>query len=298
MSAGKIDITSRGWRAVVWTLRATVRATVALQCVGHAWWFLRVEESSLLSFLWGAPDIGGLGFSETAALDVIHTVGWCALLASALVLLRPCGWVLLPLAMLQLAIALATVRMGAEFQIDWPMLPPWVAMWFPLLSHAARIAAPLGLWLLDPWTGQAKFAAGRIETGIAILRFAIVVTFLAHGIEAAMHFPKFVDFNILATRQAFGWDMTQAVSEAALTVIAALDIMVAVVVAATRRLRMALYYMAFWGFVTAASRILVQGWDHGTYEFATRAPHFGIPLTIALYWWMMKNGESHLSLDE
>jgi len=49
--------------------------------------------------------------------------------------------------------------------------------------------------------------------------------------------------------------------------------------------------MVFWGFITAASRILVQGWDNGIHEFLTRVPHFGIPLTIALYWWLLKKGE-------
>ena len=44
--------------------------------------------------------------------------------------------------------------------------------------------------------------------------------------------------------------------------------------------------------MTAASRIIVYGWELGAHGFATRSSHFGLPLTIALYWAMLR----HLAL--
>lgn len=259
-------------------IRWTLRVTVALQCIGNAWWFLRIEETPLLSFLWGQPDVGGLGWSEQAALGVQHALGWLLAAAAVCVLVRPVHAALVAIAVMQLALAAALVRMQGEFQLPWNWLPAVVAALFPLAEQAARVAAPAGLLALDPPSTER-----RRSLGIGILRAAIIVTFAAHGIEAWTHFYKFVDYNILAARNLLGWQMSQSTSETLLTVIGGVDLAAAMLVAACRW-SPAVWYMVCWGFVTAASRIVVHGWELGWHEFTTRAAHFGIPLAIALYW--------------
>ena len=272
------------WPAAIWVLRATV----ALQCVGNAWWFLRIEETPLLSFLWGSPDLGGLGWSEAAALNLQHAIGWCALQAAVCVLARPCASVLAPVTLLQIAIAAAMVRMHWGSQVEWTW--PWAAFLLPPASQLARIAAPLGLMIVDPWLSEQPLAGGRRKLGFAILGAAIAVTFIAHGIKACVAVPQFVDFNIVAASTVLGWTMSESTSRALLFAIGIVDILVALLVVCVRW-RFAIMYMAVWGFLTAAVRLVVFGWEHGWHEWATRAPHFGIPLAIALYWSFAKSEE-------
>jgi hypothetical protein len=257
------------WPTIDWLLRATV----ALQCLGLAYWFLWIEETPLLSFLWGQPDIGGLGWSEAVALGVQHAVGWAMLVAAGCVWVGRLAWVGGLVAAVQLAVAVAMIRVGGEYQLPWRWLPVGVAAVFPLAAQAARVAAPLGLVLVG----------SRREITITVLRVAIVVTFVAHGIEAWTHYFKFIDDNIIAAQRLVGWQMSQATSETLLTAIGCVDFLVAALVATTRW-PAAIYYMVLWGFVTAASRIVVHDWELGWHEFATRAAHFGLPLVVALYW--------------
>jgi hypothetical protein len=92
-----------------------------------------------------------------------------------------------------------------------------------------------------------------------------------------------VDYTILAIDGLTGWSISQSTSEGLLTMIGVVDFALALSVA-TFHWRPAIYYMVVWGLATSVARLFVHGWELGWHEFATRAPHFGLPLAIALYW--------------
>ncbi len=284
---------------------AVLRWTVAVQCLGNAHWFLRVDETPLLSLMWGQADVGGWGWSESTALAAQQAIGWYTLIAAMLVLvgkkgsgticakhpsgrsgkwfLTPfSGWILWPLVMLQLSIAGAMCQMHLGFQPAPHWLAPQIASLFPWATQAARIAAPLLLWMLapDPFF---RLSPMRTQAGIGILRGAIALVFLAHGIEALSHHPEFLDLIIVSARKWPGWNMSEQVAEQLLTAIGAVDIVVAGL-CLVRHWPAVAWYMAFWGAVTAASRVTAGGWAFHWHEFATRMPHAGLPLALALYW--------------
>jgi len=272
------------WETVA---RWTLRLTVAVQCLGSARWLLVVEETPLLALMWGQPDVGGLGWSEATALGVQQAIGWCLVAATVCVLVRPCGWVCGPLSLFQIMITLTLGQMHPSYFTGLDQLSPAAAFLLLFATRAARIAAPLGLWILDPWRAprplSRPLSPRRLEFAATFLRWAIALTFFSHGIEAIGHYFRFTDLNILAIWKLTGWQMSQTTAEGMLTVIGILDALVAVAIVTTRLPPIA-YYLAFWGFVTAASRLIAYGPGAHWHELATRAPHVGIPLLLALYW--------------
>ena len=226
--------TSRWWRAMIWSLRIGV----ALQCLGNWWWLTRIGESPLLGWLINPADIGGLQWNESTAIATQRAIGWLALVAGVVVLLRPCAAVLGPLVLLQVTIATAMWRSADGFSLTADWLPAqWVTL-FPFMTQAARIAAPAGLLLLDPWRPARPLREKRTRSAVTLLRWAAAVTFLAHGIESWQHNPQFTDLLIGATARVFGAELSQSTAEKLLSIIGAADMLVAiacVVVAVTRR---------------------------------------------------------------
>ncbi len=257
--------------AVVWVLRITV----ALQCLGNWGWFTRYVETPLLHWMLGPADIGGLGWSEASALATQQGLGWLALAAGVLVLVRPWAAVLGLLVLLQILIATAMWRIddGFSLQVDW--LEPQVTALFPFATQSARIAAPLGLLLLVSKT--------HVSSAIAILRWAAAITFIAHGTEAALKHPFFVDLLISTSQNYLGLRMSEPTAEWLLELIALADFVVAVAVVTTRW-RWAGWWMVFWGGLTASSRVLVFGLSAGWFQTLTRTPHLGVPLAVVLAW--------------
>jgi len=207
---------------------------------------------------------------------------WIA--SAALVAVRPWRWVLLVLAALQLLIAAAMAWTGDGFQIamidlpatDWPVM-----QLFPLFSQSARMAAPLGLLLLlGNGNGNDEPVSQR---ALSVLRWAAVATFVAHGIEAMAHYHVFVNMNINAARRVFGVALSQTASQHLLTLIGAVDILVALILA-VRKSPFAAGYMAVWGIITASGRVVAFDWsDYGLSvftAFATRVPHAIVPLVL------------------
>lgn len=266
------------WRLIIWTLRATV----AMQCLGNWRWYAQIGETPLLSWLISPADVGGLGFSEAAGLAVQQTIGWLTLAAGASVIVRPCAAVLSLLVLLQLSIAVAMWQTDVGFSLQAPWLPPWLGSLFPFGTQSARIVAPLSLLLLDPWRAQRPLGKRRAETAIGIMRWGIALTFLAHGVEAWQHHPLFVDLLIGTCRRILEVELPQATAERLLSIIGIVDLLAAVACVATHW-RPLLLWMAFWGGVTAISRITAFGFDSSWYASAIRAPHVGLPLAIVLY---------------
>jgi hypothetical protein len=283
MTAIAANQNSRPWNVLIWVLRITV----ALQCLGTWDWFIRWEETAFLHWLLNPTDIGGLYWNESTALAVQRTVGWLVLLAGLCALIRPCAAVLGPVALVQLLIAVATWRIVDGFSLESPWLSPHTTALFPLVTHLARIAAPLGLLLLDPWRVERPLGNRRVTLAIGGLRWAAAITFFAHGIEAWLLHPEFVDLCISSSQRLFGVNMSQSTAEWLLTIIGGMDFLIAIACVSTRW-RVVLWWMAFWGGVTALSRVFAYGVDVGWSAALMRAPHVGIPLAVALYWHLLE----------
>lgn len=258
----------RWWTAVVWCLRITV----AVQCLGVSRW-TAYSGTPIFSFLWGDPEAGGLGWSEESALLVDQVAVWALILAAFFTTLRPCWPVLLPVSLWQLSLALATWYVGGTFMAHWS--PP---------AQAVRIAAPLALAQLDPWPKRGPVSPGRVSAVMWMLRLAAAATFIGHGWKAWNWHPEFINYIIAAGNNLLGIDIAEDAAKAALQVIAIVDAVVALLLVSTR-LRIVAGYMAFWGFVTAASRIVHGGFDV-YHETIMRAANGGVPLALLLYWWL------------
>jgi len=283
MLAKETTESSRLWQAIVGTLRITV----ALQCVGNWRWFAQIGESPLLSWMISPEDVGGLNWNEATGLAVQQATGWLALAAGVCVLLRPCAAVLGPLALLQLLLAVAMWRTGYGYPPQAAWLAPQLAALFPLAAQSARIAAPLALLLLDPWRAERPLSSRRIRLAMGLLLGAVVFAFLSHGIEAWQRYPVFIDLLICTSDRLFGVELSQSRAETMLRVIGVFDIFVAIA-CLFPRLRGVLWWMAFWGGVTALSRVTAFGWEPTWHGAATRMPHLGVPLAVVLYWHLVR----------
>ena len=246
--------------ALVWTLRIVV----AVQCLGAAW-ATSVGMSPVAETLFF-----DLGLSETLAVFVDQAAVALMVGSAAAVLLWRSRVVPVVVASWFLLLALSHwYRGGAPFA-DWS-----------LASHAVRYVAPVALaWVLPTRRGELFGDTGMLEW---LLRGATAATFLAHGLEALSVHPRFLDYLIVTANQLAAYDLSQAAARQILYVIGAVDVVVAVAVLLARRWLWLLAYMALWGIVTAASRVVFGGMDKG-YMTLIRAANGGVPL--ALWMWM------------
>ena len=278
---------SRLWRAIVWTLRITV----ALQCLGNWRWLTQIEETPLLHWMLDPTDIGGLAWNESTALTMQQVVGWSVLLAAGLVLWRPHAMILVPLTMLQflMTVAMWRIAYGYPLQAGWAP-PPWLTF-FPFATQLGRIAAPLGLLLVYRSSPQDPLGHNRADLTMQLLRWALAIVFIAHGVEAWQQNPTFLDLVINSTQRIFSISMTESTARQCLTVIGGFDIAVAIICLGVRSLTL-MWWMTIWGFSTAASRLVANGWQMSWHEMLGRAPHFGIPLAVVLWWHLLECKET------
>jgi len=279
MTTGTDRVSERLSLAILWTLRVTV----ALQCIGNWRWLTQLEETPLLHWMLDPTDIGGLAWSESTALAVQQVVGWSVLVAAGLVLWRPHAAVLGPLAVLQALITVAMWRIVDGYALQASSISPHLLMLFPFATQLGRVAAPLGLLLLEQSTQRAQGEQAVLwALGMRILRWSISIVFLAHGLEAWQQNPRFLDLLINSTQRLFGLSLSQSTAEQCLAAIGTVDIVLAVACVSFRSLSV-LWWMAFWGATTTLSRIVAYGWAVSWHETLTRSAHFGIPLAVVLW---------------
>ncbi|MBK8207824.1 MAG: hypothetical protein IPK87_13700 [Planctomycetes bacterium] len=167
-------------------------------------------------------------------------------------------------------------------------LAAWrVETWAPALAtpaHGARYCAAFALaaWLL----GRAGVAQGLLVAGA-------VATFAAHGLEALLLRAEFVDYLIGAASRVLGWRVSQGTAESVLLAIGVMDVAAAALLLAlfawrkrhgtTRTASALLGWMTFWGFFTAAARIVDMGWGNLP-EAMIRVANGAVPLTLLLLW--------------
>ena len=211
-----------------------------------------------------------------------QVVGWLVLLAAGLVLWRPLVAVLAPLVLLQILITVAMWRIDEGYALQASWVPHQLLSLFPFATQLARIAAPLGLLLLVRSQDERRMAQA-----MQILRWSIAIVFLAHGLEAWLLNPKFLDLLINATQRMFGLRLSQSAAEQCLAAIGVVDILLAVACVSVRW-RAVLWWMAIWGAATTLSRLVAYGWELSWHETFTRTSHFGIPLAVVLWWHLLK----------
>lgn len=289
----------RSWAAAI------LQVSVAVQAVGLWRWLASLGETPLLEWLHSPRDVGGWQVAEGTALTAQAAIGWFALAAGALCLWRP-HWVPAAfLAVLQLAIAWAMTATDSGYPVQSAWFSPAWLRSFPLLTHAARVAAPAGLaWLAwrqpDPapqfttasdessdasanrrfsWGLRVASSSPALRRCELFLRWAVAVTFAAHGIESLQANPVFVDLLLDFSSRWLASDLPEPIAIGLLKAIGVMDLVVAALCVLTRW-RAVLGWMAVWGLVTAVSRVAANGpfWWH---DAAVRAPHFALPLAIA-----------------
>ncbi len=150
-----------------------------------------------------------------------------------------------------------------------------------LWAHAPRYLTPLGACLVIAGLQRGAGAgAGRVWSfsGEMILRVAIAIVFAVHGLEAWRAHPGFVDLVLSSAYRVGEWRLPEATVVQALRVIGVVDFAVAAAVL-FRPLRVVLLWAAFWGLVTALSRMTAYGASFYP-ELLVRFSHFLVPLAL------------------
>ncbi|WP_404309820.1 hypothetical protein [Neorhodopirellula lusitana] len=179
----------------------------------------------------------------------------------------------------------------------------WVAIWMLLIAmvhmmraavfaelslpeHAVRYLAPLALTFVAGTGRGFGFSVSsepaRVRFALLMLSLAAAFTFAAHGYKAYQCYAPFTDLILLSDMRWIDSGCTQATAERMLVVIGIVDIVVALALIVLRS-RLAAFYMAVWGFVTAASRMTALGFDAWP-ETLVRIANGGVPLVILVYW--------------
>ncbi|MFW6057734.1 MAG: hypothetical protein ACOC9W_02650 [Persicimonas sp.] len=247
-------------QVVLWVLRVTV----AVQCVGAAW-AIGLDLSPVAKTLYfnvGLPEAAAVWFDRVVLTLLIASAAAVLGLRTRAVPIAVATWFVL--------LAAGTWYLGGKPFSDWS-----------LAAHAVRYAAPIALAMLhapssDQPTGR------RNELVQWLLRVAVALTFLVHGLEALSQHPRFVDFLLVGWEKFFGLRLAESSARSLLIAIGIFDVLVAAGALLSRKWRWILAWMAFWGAVTAASRIVYGGADHG-HMTLIRAANAGVPL--ALFWW-------------
>lgn len=139
-------------------------------------------------------------------------------------------------------------------------------------ARAIRYLAPLALAaMLTDEPARAK----------RLLTWGTAYVFAAHGVEALLLNPRFVDFLIVSVDRATGVRMLQSVAEYHLYAIGVVDVALAVLVI-YRPGKAVWGYMAFWGLATALMRTVYYGPEIGWHHTLIRVLNGAAPLALLL----------------
>lgn len=240
-------------------LKALLKFLIFAQCLGLASLSI-LDGAGISTFLFLQT-----GMAESTTLSLNYLISGCLLLIgfSSLVKIRPS--LLLVMGVIFAVEALFKTILGGHFASNWT-----------LGAHLVRYGWPL---LLGCYLSRASSLNPLSRRDVLFfLRLMISVTFLVHGIEALMFHPKFIDFIIVANAKLLPFPTTEAFAKQALIFIGTVDIIVALL-AIVKPKPSVLYYMVFWGALTAGARV-VYGGSQGIPDAILRTPHWVIPLMI------------------
>lgn len=112
------------------------------------------------------------------------------------------------------------------------------------------------------------------------IQFSIFLIFLAHGIGCFLKNGLYIDYILGFFMDYTSISMKQSEAEQLLNIIGAIDVIVAVLVL-IKPFKFLLYWLIFWGFLTALLRIMDASILNYV-EFLIRVPHFGLPFALLL----------------
>jgi len=210
-----------------------------------------------------------IGYTHPQVAPVERMGAYLLLGLAIAALIRPHWAFVLPIAVLVTAEALAQYFNGGFPFAEWV-----------IYAHALRYGAPWALLVLffaplGRWMGPHN----HLRVTGWVLRIAIATVFAIHGIEALLQHPRFIDYIIGTTHNLTGHYLAEATVVTMMRVIGVVDLVVAALVILKPHPAV-LYWMAFWGLITALARVTTFGMGHH-YEVWLRTAHFLAP--IALY---------------
>ena len=242
-----------------------LRWAFAAMCAAMAWRGFSGDQ--LFSLLFITCD-----WSESAAMATNRVVAGLFAASGLLVLWLRSWWGPLIVGGLMAGYAVVTMAAGGAYTAYVP------GTW------AVRYGAPLGLAVAVWWRSRGQLSRRRMGLILFWLQAATAATFALHGLKALDQFPPFQDYLFMAGNR-IGVSLSQELVETMLEVIGVVDLLVAaILLIAPRGFRVwVAYYMAFWGFVTAASRTVHSGWPNA-HETLLRMPNGAVPLALGLFW--------------
>jgi hypothetical protein len=246
---------------VRWLLGAAIAATA----IGMTAATFRGDGTAINAFLFLTGEL-----SHVAAARVERTAMSLVLLLSFAALFRPHWALLLPVGGYALAEALARWHeLGYAFS-EWAVS-----------AQAPRYLTPLALVLLLAGVRrEGGIGASLRAGGIWILRVAIAVVFAVHGLEALKAHPGFIDFIISSGANVLGMRISEGGALHALEIIGVIDMAVALAIL-VRPHPAVLWWAAFWGLVTALSRVTANGIG-GYPDVLVRSTHVLVPVALWL----------------
>lgn len=210
------------------------------------------------------------GFSHPQVAVAERWAAWGLLVLAALACLRPWLVFLVPIALAIFLDAWARQFNGGAPFAEWT-----------IGAHALRMLVPLALaalYLQWPWTGAVRDFQRRGT--MWLLRAGLAVLFITHGFEALRQHPRFIDYLIGTADRWTPLELSEAAAVSLLRVIGVFDIVVGIAVL-VRPWAPLLAWMAFWGFVTALSRVTSLGIEQ-YFEILLRTSHFLAPIAVLL----------------
>lgn len=253
--------TSNGRGLALWLLGATVVATTA----GMAASTFRGDGTAINAFLFLS-----CGLSHTAAARIEQVAMTIVLLLSLVAFVRP-RWT---------SLSFVFAYILAEAIARWHERGYGFAEW-AVTAQAPRYLTPLAVIFLAFGIGRSD-AAGRWWrlAGDGVLRLGLCVVFAVHGLEALRVHPEFVDLIISTAANLFDIRITERAATVMLQGIGVLDVMVAAAILFRPRPAV-LWWAAFWGAITAFSRVTAYG-SGGYPEVLVRTAHFTGPIALWL----------------
>lgn len=112
------------------------------------------------------------------------------------------------------------------------------------------------------------------------IQFSVFLIFLSHGIGCFLKNGVYIDYILGFFRDFSAIPMKQKDAEQFLNIIGVIDVAVAVLVM-IKPSNYLLYWLIFWGFLTAMLRVLDASILNYV-EFLIRVPHFTLPLVLLL----------------
>lgn len=208
------------------------------------------------------------GFSELFSFWVEKSVAILLLLCLAGMFLKTTYKISLwTISLFLVGFGLLTYANGGKAFLELSLISAFSKWWLPVLTMIA---------ISNSYKQTFKFS----RTYRFAIQFSIFLIFLAHGIGCFLKNGVYIDYILGFFMDYTPLSLVQRQAEQLLNIIGIIDVIVAVLVL-IKPFRYLLYWLIFWGLLTAIVRILDASILNYT-EFLIRIPHFGLPLALLL----------------